>query len=114
MGLPRWPFTTGTTTWPEGRFLNAPINSVKSPAPIKGWSASAMMTASKGPLSAVKPDAHGALLPRHVCLVVSERHHVASYLFLDRMPGVAGDYDHFVDAGTTQGDQMPADQRHAL
>ena len=36
IGLPRWPSTTGTTTWPAGRLLNAPINSVRSLAPISG------------------------------------------------------------------------------
>ena len=49
-----------------------------------------------------------------VRLVVRQRNHEASHLLLDRVPGMAGDDDHLVDAGATQGDQVPADQRHAL
>ena len=62
-GLPRTPSTTGTTTWPPGRFLNAPISSVRSPAPIIGWSARATNTASNGAAQRREADPHRALLP---------------------------------------------------
>ena len=104
------PATTGTTTWPAGRFLNAEISSVRSPAPIIGWSARATNTASKLPLRAAEPDAHRALLPLGVRRVVRERHRESQHLGLDRLARVAGDDDHLVDPGAAERDQMPADR----
>ncbi len=108
------PFTTGTTTCPAGRFLNAPISSVRSPAPINGWSAGATMTASNGPLERGEARADGALLSVGVRFVVRQRHDEAAHLVLDRVARVPGDDDHLVDSGAAQGDQLPADERHAL
>ena len=68
----------------------------------------------EGAVQRSQPYAHRALLSVGMCLVVGERYHKASHLFLDCMPRVPGNDDDLVDAGAAQGDQMPADQRYPL
>ena len=73
-----------------------------------------MNTASKASVERGQPDPHRALLPLGMRLVVRQRHRKAPHLLLDRVARVAGHHDHLVDTGAAQGDQLPADQRHAL
>ena len=85
MGLPRWPFTTGTTTWPAGRFLNAPISSVRSLGADQRLVGEHDEYGIERSVERGRAYAHGALLPVGVRLVVRERHDEASHLLLDRV-----------------------------
>ena len=73
-----------------------------------------MNTASKLPLERGEPRSHRAFLALRMRLVVHERYRKTLHLSLDRLARVTGHDDHLVNAGTTEGDELPANERHSL